>query len=76
MFYKKNAIYKRSYATSTNKLGADHGAIIVKSTVGDKSADADACFKLHKPTVTKPRIALNILGVVIFVLNMYSRKKS
>lgn len=61
------------YATSTNKLGADHGAIIVKSTVGDESADA--CLKLHKPTVTRPRIALNILGVVIFVTYMYLKEK-
>lgn len=42
---------------------------MVKSTVGDASvpAEADTCFKLHRPAVTRPRIALNILGVAVML---------
>lgn len=58
-----------SYATSTTKFGADQGAIMVRSTVGDASvpAEADACFKWQSPTVTRPRIALNILGGAVML---------
>lgn len=52
-----------TYAISTSRLGADQGAINVKSTVGD-SAFTPA---KQEPATTKPRIAFIILGTVIII---------